>query len=63
MAKPPKAELKDYVWCIGCAAYVPKTLLIESRGDIFADDGRSCPAGHTELQDTIEAPSDPPKPG
>ena len=62
MAKPPKAELKDYVWCVGCQAYVPKKLLRQESGGLFADDGPRCPAGHSELQDTTEAPHDPPKP-
>jgi hypothetical protein len=62
MPTPPKAELKDYMWCVGCAAYVPKKLLKQEAGFMFTDGQLACPAGHTELQDVTEKTDDPPKP-
>ncbi len=60
MATPPKAELKDYVWCVGCSAYVPKRLLRKNEGFMFASGELACPDGHTELQDVTAEPNPAP---
>ncbi len=63
MPTPPKAELKDYKWCTGCAAYIPKKLLSMTAGFLFGDSQERCPAGHTELLDVSPEPAhEPPQP-
>jgi hypothetical protein len=61
MQRPPKAELKDYVWCTGCQAYVPRRLLRTEPG-FFADGQQTCPDGHTELTDYNAPPAKPDEP-
>jgi hypothetical protein len=58
--KPPKADLKDYVWCTQCEAYIPRRLLRTEPG-FFADGQQTCPDGHTELTDYAKPADEPAK--